>query len=259
MQKRYLYIPINQLHRGSKTTYTEDVPIYTNQSITQKRYLYISYPEYYFFFFRMRVLDLRLLECYFVSNTNGESIFDNYNNKIINFNFLPSRYTEDVPIYTNQSITQKRYLYISYPERSLYLVIHEISQHFCRQMDSDLAVIGLTGIGPIRKISVLDWFLRVGPMKVFSFCFDRFDHIKANKSKLINNTSSDTEEVRQGIQKRYLYIPISQLHRGGKNMYTEEVSISSSVYIVLLPLCNILIGIYLGTSSVYTVLLPLCN
>jgi lactate dehydrogenase-like 2-hydroxyacid dehydrogenase len=28
-----------------------------------------------------------------------------------------------------------------------------------RLADSDLAVIGLTGIGPIRKISVLDWFL----------------------------------------------------------------------------------------------------
>ena len=28
-----------------------------------------------------------------------------------------------------------------------------------RLVDSDLAVIGLTGIGLIRKISVLDWFL----------------------------------------------------------------------------------------------------
>jgi hypothetical protein len=29
--------------------------------------------------------------------------------------------------------------------------------------DSDLVVIGLTGIGPIRKISVLDWFLPYWP------------------------------------------------------------------------------------------------
>ena len=36
-----------------------------------------------------------------------------------------------------------------------------------RLADSDLAVIGLTGIGPIRKISLLDWFCRIGPMKVF--------------------------------------------------------------------------------------------
>jgi hypothetical protein len=28
-----------------------------------------------------------------------------------------------------------------------------------RLVDPDLAVIGLTGIGPIRKISVLGWFL----------------------------------------------------------------------------------------------------
>lgn len=46
--------------------------------------------KYYFFFFRIRVLNLRLLEFFFVSNTNVESIFDNYNNKIINSMFLPS-------------------------------------------------------------------------------------------------------------------------------------------------------------------------
>ena len=37
IQKRYLYIPIDQLHRGGKTMYTEEVPIYTNHSITQRR------------------------------------------------------------------------------------------------------------------------------------------------------------------------------------------------------------------------------
>ena len=68
-----------------------------------------------------------------------------------------------------------------------------ISRDFSLQLskclaDSDLVVIGLTGIGPIRKISVLDWFCRIGPMKVFILYIDRFDHIKANKSKLINNS-----------------------------------------------------------------------
>ena len=38
MQKRYLYIPINPLHRGGKTSYTEELPIYTKQSITQRRW-----------------------------------------------------------------------------------------------------------------------------------------------------------------------------------------------------------------------------
>jgi hypothetical protein len=33
--------------------------------------------------------------------------------------------------------------------------------------DSDLVVIGLTGIGPIRKISVLDWFLPYWPNESF--------------------------------------------------------------------------------------------
>ena len=43
-----------------------------------------------------------------------------------------------------------------------------ISRDFSLQLskclaDSDLVVIGLTGIGPIRKISVLDWFLPYWP------------------------------------------------------------------------------------------------
>ena len=47
-----------------------------------------------------------------------------------------------------------------------------ISQDFSlwlskRLADSDLAVIGLTGIGPIRKISVLDWFLPYWPNEGF--------------------------------------------------------------------------------------------
>jgi hypothetical protein len=37
IQKTYLYIPINQLHRGVKIMYAEEVPIYTNISITQRR------------------------------------------------------------------------------------------------------------------------------------------------------------------------------------------------------------------------------
>ena len=37
-----------------------------------------------------------------------------------------------------------------------------------------------------------------------------------------------TEEVGQCIQKRYLYIPTYQLHRGGKIMHTEEVSLFTS-------------------------------
>jgi hypothetical protein len=47
-----------------------------------------------------------------------------------------------------------------------------ISQDFLLQLskrlaDSDLAVIGLTRIGPIRKISVLDWFLPYWPNESF--------------------------------------------------------------------------------------------
>ena len=65
-----------------------------------------------------------------------------------------------------------------------------ISRNFSLQLskrlaDSNVAVIGLTGIGPMRKISVLDWFSPYWPNESF-YIIDRFDHIKANKSKLIN-------------------------------------------------------------------------
>ena len=47
-----------------------------------------------------------------------------------------------------------------------------ISRDFSLQLskcpaDSDLVVIGLAGIGPIRKISVLDWFLPYWPNESF--------------------------------------------------------------------------------------------
>ena len=81
MQKRYLYIPINQLHRGDETVYTEEVPIYIYiyQSINytkevskciQKRYIYIPINQLH----------------------RGGKIM----------------YTKEVPIYTNQSITNRR-------------------------------------------------------------------------------------------------------------------------------------------------------
>jgi hypothetical protein len=60
-------------------------------------------------------------------------------------------------------------------------ISQDFSLHLLKCLaDSDLVVIGLTGIGPIWKISVLaQW--------KFLYYIDRFDHIKANKSKLINN------------------------------------------------------------------------
>ena len=47
-----------------------------------------------------------------------------------------------------------------------------ISRDFSLQLskclvDSDLVVIGVTGIGPIRKMSVLDWFLPYWPNESF--------------------------------------------------------------------------------------------
>jgi len=42
---------------------------------------------------------------------------------------------------------------------------------------------------------------------------------------IYTNQFNYTEEIRQCKQKRYLYIPINQLNRGGKTVYTEEVPI----------------------------------
>jgi hypothetical protein len=36
-EELHIYIPINQLHRGSKTVYREEVPIYTNDSNIQRK------------------------------------------------------------------------------------------------------------------------------------------------------------------------------------------------------------------------------
>ena len=32
-----IYISVDQLHKGGKTVYAEEVPIYSNESITQRR------------------------------------------------------------------------------------------------------------------------------------------------------------------------------------------------------------------------------
>ena len=58
-----------------------------------------------------------------------------------------------------------------------------ISRDFSLQLskclaDSDLVVIGLTGIGPIRKISVLDWSVPYWPDE--SFYIVLTDLIKVN-------------------------------------------------------------------------------
>jgi hypothetical protein len=53
----------------------------------------------------------------------------------------------------------------------------------------------------------------------------RRQHNAYRRGTYIYQSINYIEEVRQCIQKRYLYILISQLHRGGNTMYTEEVPI----------------------------------
>jgi len=125
IQNRYLYISITQLHRGGKTVYTEEVPIYTNQSITQRR---------------------KDSAC-----KRGIYIYQSIN------------YTEDV-----RQCIQKRYIYI-----------------------------------PINQ-------LHRGGRRVYT-----------EEVSIYTNLSITQSMVRQCIQKRYLYIPVSQLHRGSKRVYTE--------------------------------------
>ena len=109
MQKRYLYISIDQLHRESRTGYTEEVPIYTNQSITQRRYASVHRRGTYI--------------CQSIKYTGGTYIYQsiNYTEEVRQciqkrYLFLPISqlhrggkiiYAEEVTIYTNQSITQK--------------------------------------------------------------------------------------------------------------------------------------------------------
>ena len=131
IQKRYLYIPINQLHRGDKTVYSEEVSIYTNQSITQMKY-------------------------------DSAYITDIYIYQSINYRGGRTAHTEEVPIYTNISFTQRRW-------DSVY-----------------------------------------------------------TRGTYIYQSINYTEEIRQFMHKRYLYIPIIQLHKGSKTVYTEEVPINTN-------------------------------
>jgi len=98
MQKKYLYIPINQLRRGGKTVYTEEVSIYTNQSITQRKYdsvyrrgtyIYqsINYAEEVGQCIQKRYLYIPIYKLH----RGGKTM-----------------HTEEVSIYTSQSITQRK-------------------------------------------------------------------------------------------------------------------------------------------------------
>jgi hypothetical protein len=54
---------------------------------------------------------------------------------------------------------------------------------------------------------------------------EKFNILQLKKIISFINTITYTEEVRQCIQKRYLYIPINQLDRGGNTIHIEEVPI----------------------------------
>jgi hypothetical protein len=92
----------------------------------------------------------------------------------------------------------------------LLIIQSNITQDFSLQLskclaDSDLVVIGLIGIGPIWKISVLDRFLPHWPNESFLYYIDRFDHIKANESKLINKKAFIVSIRQKSVQ--YGYFP----------------------------------------------------
>ena len=96
------------------------------------------------------------------------------------FSYWPSHRSEACCIGLRRSrtpIQQTEDLYLGQYENHhvmIPLLINQsnISRDFSLQLskclaDSDLVVIGLTGIGPIRKISVLVWFLPYWPNESF--------------------------------------------------------------------------------------------
>jgi hypothetical protein len=72
-------------------------------------------------------------------------------------------------------------------------------------------------------------------------------HIVYRRGIYIYQSINYTEEVRYCIQKRYLYIPIIQLHRGGKTVDTEEVHIYTILYTLSYLLCVIERLVYIDT------------
>jgi hypothetical protein len=113
LHRRYLYMPYPE---NAFNLRINDISEHICRQNCNPKSWIIQFLLHDFFFFRIRVLDLRLLECYFVCNTNGESIFDNYNNQIILIIQL-----------------HRRYLYMPYPEKAFNLRINDISEHICRQ------------------------------------------------------------------------------------------------------------------------------
>ena len=93
-----LYIPINQLHRGGKTTYTEEISICTNHSITQRRYDSAYRRGTYIY------------QSVNYTEEVGQCIQNRYLYIPINQLHRGGKrvYTEEVHIYTNQSITQRK-------------------------------------------------------------------------------------------------------------------------------------------------------
>jgi hypothetical protein len=74
---------------------------------------------------------------------------------------------------------------------------------------------------------------------------------------IIYKSINYTEDIRQCIQKRYLYIPISQLHRRSEKVYTEGVPVYIYIYISRSitqrrydNVCRR--GIYIYQSMIYT-------
>ena len=129
-------------------------------------------------------------------------------------------YTEEVPIYTKQSITQRRqdrvyrrgtYIYqlINYTEevrqciqnRYLYIPINQLHRVGRTVHTKEVSIYTIQSITQRRQDSIY---------RRCAYIYQSFNY---------------TEEIRQCIEKRYLHIPINQLHRGDKTMYTEEIPI----------------------------------
>ena len=117
--------------------------------------------------------------------------------------------TEEVPIYTNQSITQRKY--DSAYRRDTYIYQSINYTEGVRQCIQNRYL-----YIPISQLYRGGMTMYTKEVYIYIYIYQSVNYI---------------EEERQCIQKTYLYIPINQLHRGVKIMYAEEVPIYTNISI----------------------------
>ena len=133
-------------------------------------------------------------------------------------------YTEEVPIYANLSITQRRYDSVYRRCTYIYPSIN-YTDEVRKSIQKRYLYIPISQLHRGGKIMYTEEI----PLHTNLSITQRREDSVYRRGTYIYQSINYTEEIRQCIKNRYLYTPIIQLHRGGNTRYTEEVDIYQSI------------------------------